>query len=77
MQERDQEEKKKGYWKAENKSRSRKLVPWSPAEQIETRSARELTLTLDNVQGHKTNWWQGNALRVIEYVETTCSSESP
>lgn len=55
----------------------RKLVTWSPAEQIESKSAHELMLTLDNIQGHETNRWQGNALRVVEYVETTRGLESP
>lgn len=34
-------------------------------------------LMLDNIQGHEANWWQGNALRVVEYVEATRGSESP
>ena len=74
---REIKKKKNGDRKDEKKSRVRKLLTWSPAEQIETKSARELMLTLDDVQDYETNGWQGNALRVTEYVETTCSSESP
>lgn len=66
-----------GMASAGRRGKCRRPVTRSPAEQIERKSARELTLRLANVQGHETNSWQGNSSSATERVETTRHSESP